>query len=223
MSNFSDAQSIPKVIYVMGIDGSGKTTVSEYLAEQIRARGYRVNILWLRFNHVFSKPLLGLCRILGLTRYQSYDGIRVGYHDFYRSRIISWLFVFGQYLDALRVKYFKILPHIKADKSVLILDRYVYDILVDVMVDTRISGLDKGRMGRKFKKLLPPGTLILMVDRELSEILEVRPEGKVDENFETRYQFYKNMDENDGVTTIKNDGSLGDLLRKAAFHAGLAS
>lgn len=207
-----DAQSIPKVIYVMGIDGSGKTTVSEHLADQFRARGYTVNILWLRYNHVISKPLLGLCRILGLTRYETRNGIRVGYHDFYRSRIISWLFVLFQYLDAVRVKYLRILPKISSDKSVLILDRYVYDILIDLMVDTRIDGLIEGWVGRAFKSLMPEGTQPILIDRDLDAVLAVRPEGQVDDNFERRYGLYKELIHDPGVYTVKNSASLEKLL-----------
>lgn len=205
----------------MGIDGSGKTTVSEHLAEQLRARGYTVNVLWLRFNHVISKPLLGLCRVLGLTRYESHDGIRVGYHDFYRSRIISWLFILFQYLDAVRVTYFKVLPKVRGSKSVLILDRYVYDILIDVMVDTRMETLDKGRVGRAFKALIPEGTLSVLVDRDLDKVLEVRPEGQVDDNFEHRYRFYKELALDPSVSTVTNDASLETLLSVVEGYAGL--
>ena len=123
--------NIPKLIYITGIDGSGKSTVSEHLADQLRSKGYEVNILWLRFNHVFSKPLLGLCRLLGYTKYEKPGGIHVGYHDFYKSKIISYLFIFFQYLDAVRVKYTKILPLYRKKNSVIILDRYVYDILIE--------------------------------------------------------------------------------------------
>lgn len=212
---------IPRVIYVLGIDGSGKSTVSEHLAAQLRERGYKVQILWLRFNHVISKPLLGLCRLLGLTRYETHNGIRVGYHDFYRSRVISWAFIVFQYLDAVRVKYLKVLPGIRDSNSVLILDRYVYDILIDIMVDTRMSELQKNWVGRAFMKLLPADSLSLLIDRDLDKVLEVRPEGRVDRNFAARYRFYKLLGADAGVASITNDGALDDLLCKAECLAGL--
>jgi thymidylate kinase len=205
----------------MGIDGSGKSTVSEHLAAKLRERGYKVKILWLRFNHVFSKPLLGLCRLLGLTRYETREGIRVGYHDFYRSRVISWLFVLLQYLDAVRVRYFRVLPAILGDRKVLILDRYVYDILIDVMVDTRMADLHRGWVGRAFRNLLPKDTLTLLVDRDLNRVLAVRPEGRVDSNFEARYAFYRALRADDRVSSIANDGRLDDLLRSVEQRTGL--
>lgn len=211
----------PRVIYITGIDGSGKSTVSEHLAARLREAGYEVDILWLRFNHVISKPLLGLCRVLGLTRYEVRDGIRVGYHDFYRSKIVSWLFIFSQYLDALRVRYLKLGPRLAGDGKVIILDRYVYDILIDVMTDTRINDLHRGRVGRAFKRLLPQGVVTILVNRDLERVLEVRPEGRVDDNFLRRYEFYKELAEDPSVNTIHNDSSLDSLLDAAEYIAGI--
>ena len=221
MNEAASTRNVPKLIYVMGIDGSGKSTVSEHLAERLREQGYTVHVEWLRFNHVLSKPLLGLCRLVGLTRYETHDGIRVGYHDFHRSRVISWLFVLFQYLDALRVKHFKILPRIKGEKDVLILDRYVYDILVDVMVDTGLDSLRESRIGEAFLRLLPTGTRLILVNRELDKVLDARPEGRVDQNFIKRYQHYQIFSSQKNIRTIDNNGLLSDLLQQAESCAEL--
>lgn len=221
MNGIGSATHVPKLIYVMGIDGSGKSTVSEHLAQKLREQGYTVNVEWLRFNHVLSKPLLGLCRLIGLTRYETHGDIRVGYHNFHRSRVISWLFILFQYLDAVRVKYFKVLPNIRNGNSVLILDRYVYDILIDVMVDTGMPDLHKGWVGRAFKSLLPPDCVSLLVDRDLEKVWAVRPEGKVDRNFEARYGFYKELRDDADVISIDNDGLLEDLMLRVERQVGL--
>ena len=217
----SDSNNIPGLIYIMGIDGSGKSTVSEFLAKKLRDEGYDVEVMWLRFNHVFSKPLLGLCRLLKLTRYETCDGIRVGYHDFYKSSLISYAFIFFQYLDAIRVKYFKILPRCRGKNKILILDRYVYDILIDISVDTRKSNILSSWIGRGFKKLLPEDALNILVHRELDEVLGVRPEGKVDRNFESRYWQFKKLINDSSVNTINNSGSLEELLESALCLTGL--
>ncbi len=219
----SNDLKLPRVSYVMGIDGSGKTTVSEHLSNKMTARGYKVKSHWLRFNHVISKPLLGLCRVIGLTRYETVNGIQVGYHDFHRSKIISWLFIFVQYLDAVRVKFLKVNPSASGTKSVLILDRYVYDILVDVMVDTKMHSLHKSWIGHAFINLLPRNSKVILVDRTLEEVLIVRPEGKVDDNFESRFYFYQQLKYNEDIYVITNNGTLDELLAKAEYCAGLRS
>lgn len=221
MSTSSAVMDIPKIIYVMGIDGSGKSTVSEHLARRLRDMGYQVEVEWLRFNHVLSKPLLGLCRLIGLTRYEVSDGIRVGYHDFHRSRVVSWLFVLLQYLDAWRVLQLKIKPRMKGEHKILILDRYVYDILVDLMVDTRFEGLLSGRTGDAFLSLLPPDSKLLLVDRALDEVLGARPEGRVDANFIERYRHYKRIERQCPVEVLRNNGELAGLLQAAERSVGI--
>lgn len=211
----------PKLIYVMGIDGSGKSTVSEHLAENLREKGYDVDVIWLRYNHVITKPLLGLCRLIGLTRYEMCDGIRVGYHDFYKSSFISNLFIALQYLDAVRVKYTKILPRYGKPNKVLILDRYIYDILVDVAVDTRREHLLTSWIGKRFIKLLPEDTVTILVKRNLDDVLGVRPEGIVDDNFKSRFEHYEELQEEKSINTINNSGELSDLLDTAMDIAGL--
>ena len=215
-------EKTPNLIYVMGIDGSGKSTVSEYLADQYRDKGYDVDVVWLRFNHVITKPLLGFCRLIGLTKYETYDGIRVGYHDFYKSSIISFLFILFQYLDAVRVKYTRIVPILKRSNHIIILDRYVYDILIDLAVDTRKENLIYSWFGRRFRDLLPKDSITILVRRNLETVLSVRPEGKVDRNFESRYKYYQQLGNNLGITIINNEGTLDDLLSSAKIATGLS-
>lgn len=203
--------NFPEIIYITGIDGSGKSTVTEHLAEQLRQKGHDVDILWLRFNHVFTKPLLALCRLIGLTKYEVVDGIRVGYHDFYKSALVSRLFTSLQYIDALRVKYTRILPALRNNK-ILILDRYVYDILIDIAVDTRDENLINSNTGKKFIDLMPANSLTILVDRSLEDVLSVRPEGKVDRNFTARYSQFQKLKETGFVKTVDNHGSLDDFL-----------
>ena len=217
----SSADSMPKLIYVMGIDGSGKSTVSEHLAKQYRDKGYKVDILWLRFNHVFSKPLLGLCRLLGYTKYETCDGIRVGYHDFYKSSIISYLFIWSQYFDAIRVKYTKILPALKRQNQIVILDRYIYDILIDLAVDIRQDDFLTSALAARFKKLLPEGALSILVDRDLTDVLGIRPEGVVDRNFEARYNHFRRLTNDKNINVIDNSGTLSDLLDSVEKLTGL--
>ena len=213
--------SIPRVIYIMGIDGSGKTTVVEWLASTLRGKGYQVDVQWLRFNHVLSKPLLAFCRLVGLTRYEKKHGIRVGYHEFHRSKFISWLFVLFQYLDALRVRLFRIGPKIKRHNSVLILDRFVYDILIDLMIDTGIDDLDSHQLGQALLALLPAGTVVLPLARGSHALLGTRPESAVDKNFEKRLALYEQIVARQGLQGLQNDASLEDLLARVSARVGL--
>lgn len=213
----------PRIAYVMGIDGSGKTTVTEYLARAYGNKGYEVDVVWLRFNHVLTKPLLGLCRVLGLTRYEMIDGIRVGYHEFYRSKLISWAFVYLQYLDALRVTWSVVKPWQKDEKKVLILDRFVYDILIDLMIDTRIERLDTTWIGRRLAALLPEEAITIPVFRNREQLLEARPESRVDRNFDERLRLYEELVRRQELTPLLNDSTLEVLSENAWKRTGVGS
>lgn len=214
--------SVPRVIYVMGIDGTGKTTVVEWLAKTLLEQGYQVDVQWLRFNHVLSKPLLAFCRLAGLTRYEKKNGIRVGYHDFHRSKIVSWLFVLFQYLDALRVKLTRVLPRLRSERGVVILDRYVYDIIIDLMIDTGIDDLDSTWLGRALIKLLPEGTVVLSLVREHGALLAARPESAVDDNFLRRLKLYEHLVTRQKLLVLENNSSLDDLLAMVSTRVGLS-
>lgn len=217
----SRTMDIPHLIYVMGIDGSGKTTVVEWLAHTLREQGYHVDVQWLRFNHLLSKPLLGFCRLFGLTRYEKVNGIHLGYHEFHRSRVISWLFVLFQYLDALRVKLTRVMPRLRHERSVVILDRFVYDIIIDLMVDTGIDNLDSTRIGRALIGLLPKGTVVLPLARDREALLQARPESRQDRNFSRRLQLYERLMAREQLQMLQNNSSLDELLVNVSSRVGL--
>jgi len=203
---------VKKIINISGIDGSGKTTIVEWLAERLQAEGYDVEVKWLRFNHVLTKPLLGLCRLLGLTKYENIDGTRMGYHEFHRSRIISWLFVYLQYLDALRVYLFHVVPVLRNKDRVLILDRFIHDILIDIMIDTGIEDLDRKKIGRAFLRLIPDDAVVIPVLRRRELVLDARPESRIDKNFEARFELYEEIPGRHDCRPVYNNGSLQEIL-----------
>lgn len=212
---------MPRVICVTGIDGCGKTTVVQWLRTRLQQEGYQPVVLWLRFNHVLTKPLLAFCRLTGLTRYETIDGVRVGYHEFHRSRMVSWLFVLLQYLDAVRVRWLQVAPRLRGAKRVVILDRFVHDILVDIMVDTGITDLDRRFFGRALLRLLPAGTLVLPLARDAKPLLEARPESHVDRNFSVRLRLYETTRAHLGMAELRNDGTLERLLTQVAERVGI--
>lgn len=209
------------IVGIIGVDGSGKSTVAQHLSRTYRARGYTVDILWLRYNHFLTKPLLGFCRLVGLTEYRQVGVHRIGYHHFYRSRIVSTLFAWLQYLDALRVRWFRIRPLLKKPRHVVILDRYVYDVLVDVVVDTRNEQLPRQCAGRRLVGLMPVNAVRLMIRRSWLDVLDARPESALDAAFRRRYDAYESVATMQDVVVLENVSSLSDLLESAERAVGL--
>jgi len=106
-------RQVPKVICLSGIDGSGKTTLSQMLANEFKKKGYKVHYVWMRYNHYFTKPLLGICRLVGLTKYYRIENYRIGFHLFYKSKPISILFIFLKLIDTYIATVLKLISNHK--------------------------------------------------------------------------------------------------------------
>ena len=130
----------------------------------------------------------------------------MGYHDFEKSKLISWLFVFFQLLDVWLVTILRILPEIMRGK-VLICDRGPYDTLIDVMTDTKNKTLHTSAIGKAFVKFLPASHRVLFIARAPERIFASRPDVKIDRNFNLRYELYGSCSKHFRWTVIDNNGT----------------
>lgn len=153
-----------QIYYIAGSDGSGKTTLLKDLEKKLILNSKKTIHIWIRSPKVFSKPLMAYCRLVGLTKYKTIDGIEYGKHEFYRSFFVSWLFPILQLLD-FKIKWFFEKRKIKPNDIVLF-DRFNLDTLSDLMVDTKRMNLHKTWVGRQFINLTPNNctSIILKVD-----------------------------------------------------------
>ncbi len=196
----------PRVIYIAGVDGSGKTFLTQKLIAELQRQGITASHLWLRFNNITSKPLLGICRMLGLNYYIEENNVRIGYHDFYKSSIVSWLFVLFQLIDTWLVTLFKVWPKL-GKSNVIICDRGAYDTLIDVMVDTKIKKLHQCSLGRLFIKLLPTPHRVFLIYRQSEAIFNSRPDVRIDKNYALRCELYNDCANHFNWSVIDNNGT----------------
>lgn len=195
----------PPIIYFTGLDGSGKTTFANMLAEDLRRQGWPVKVVWLRMSHYLSKPLLLFCRIAALTEYEVIDGVRVGYHHFYRSKIISWLYILLRGIDTWFDALIRVYIPARLFGKTIICDRYIFDALIDLIVDTHRTDLWNGILIRSLIILLPKESRILLIERDQSEIIACRDELRLSKTFRYRSELYKKLSKHFLVTIIKND------------------
>ena len=204
--------NISRLIFIVGIDGSGKSFFTEQLISELRKRQIPAVHLWSRFNNITSKPLLGLCRLLGLNYYEKHHGVLIGYHDFEKSKFISGLFVVFQIIDLWLVTVFRLWPKMLG-KKVLLCDRGAYDTLIDVMVDTKNRLLVNSFIGRAFVLPLPRNHKVFLLQRDPEKIFTSRQDVKIDKNFGLRYDLYRECAKTFGWTVIENNGTPEDTLR----------
>ena len=202
------------VICISGIDGSGKTSIIDGVRQELDNDGWNTQYVWLRYNHYLTKILLVFCRLIGLTRYEYPNGVRVGYHDFYRSRLVSVLFIAFTYIDTLLVSTLLVyLPSLFTTRA-LVCDRWVLDIMIDLEIDTRINFPAGGRLERLFLGLLPANAQCYLIQREQEEVLQCRPENLHDRNFPQRWELYAKYAERTWVTVVDNNSTIDKSVWK---------
>ncbi len=208
------------IVSISGIDGCGKTSIIEGVRRELERGGRLTRYVWLRYNHYLTKILLVFCRLIGLTRYEYPDGVRVGYHDFHRSRLVSWLFIAFTYIDTLFVSILLVyLPSILTSR-ILVCDRWVLDIMIDLEIDTKICFSPGGWLERLFRSLMPEGTQCYLIMRDKTSVLQCRPENERDGNFQRRWELYEEYSTRHWVTTIENNTTIEDAVARVVQSHG---
>ena len=174
----SPINKLPKIIFIIGVDGAGKTLYTNMLLEKLRKDGIDAVHVWSRYNNFISKPLLGLTRLTGHNYKEYHDGVEFGYHDFGRSKLLSYLFISLQIIDLNLATFFKIKRRVKNNR-VLVCDRGPYDTMVDVMLDTGNTYLSK-KIIKLFLITLPEKHVTLLINRPVEKIFQDRKEMKHD-------------------------------------------
>jgi len=201
-----------KIIAISGIDGCGKTTVIEKLQEELSQKGLPLKYVWLRYNHYLTKPLLLLGRLLGLTWYEPEDP-RVGYHEFYRSKVISWLFIFFTYIDTLLASVVRVYIPVYIFGNTVICDRWVLDIIVDLGVDTRRPVSMSSLWVRCFLALVPKKAKCFVIERDSFLVENVRSEHRLDKNYPRRLELFEKVSLFPVAVPVDNNSSIDKTVQ----------
>ena len=209
------------VVFITGVDGSGKSTLTEWLEQECNRRSLSVNKVWSRFNNYFSKPLLALLRLTGHNYYRQVDGEPFGFHDLGKLGLLRYLFVVLQILDVRIATRLKILS--KLGKSdVLICERGPWDTLVDVMGDIAVEDLGESAFGRAFVSQVQGLGHTLLISRDYNAITAIRQELKEDHKMETKIRLYQRLSSTFDWAVINNSGSLDETKQQILNALSLA-
>ena len=191
------------VYYIAGSDGSGKTTLLKDIEDKLLSQEKSVSHVWIRSPKILSKPLMAYCRLVGLTKYKTIDGIRYGKHEFYRSSFVSWLFPILQLVD-FKIKWFfekrKINPN-----DIVLFDRFNLDTLSDLMVDTKRMNLHKTWVGKQFIKLSPNNCKSIILKVDAAVVRERKLDTLHDEHLEDKIRTFQILSKELNIKLIENN------------------
>ena len=212
-------QHLPTLISIVGVDGSGKTTLADSLADEIARLGLEPVLVWSRFRNYLSKPLLALSRLSGHNYYKTINGVRFGFHDFERLVGYRELFAMLQAIDVNIAAYARI-HRLRGRADVVICERGPWDTLVDVTVDTGLSWLPASRLGYVYSVLMKRDARVLWISRNRDSILHTRPELVYDHKLQPRMAVYAGLAALHGWDVIDNNGQLEDAKEQIRIALG---
>jgi thymidylate kinase len=201
-------KNLARFIYITGCDGTGKTTQVSLLLEKLQAAGVKTCHVWLRFPFFFSLPLLAYARWRGFSWYEHSGGIKHGYWDFSRSRLLQNILPWLLLLDASLAGFAKIYLPIWRGETV-ICERFVLDMLVDLSLAFGGKDLYKKLPGRLYLKLLPRNAKIFILNLDAATIRNRRADLRTDNRLEERLKAYQ---------LLSNDLSLQLYSSTVHFH-----
>jgi thymidylate kinase len=162
------ARSIPSLVVLSGLDGSGKSTQTALLAERLGAEGIPAAVLWNRWKPFLSAGVIRLAKRYLRAKARVQDSDYHGFTDAKRRSMKSvwkrdlWqMMVWGEYAMQVRARLF---THRRKGLMVLC-DRYVYDTLVDVAINFSLPAADLGElMNHPLLSLFPKPGLVIFID-----------------------------------------------------------
>jgi thymidylate kinase len=191
------AHATGRLVYIAGNDGTGKTTQAELLLTSLRALGIPSQYVWLRYPQYLSLPVLGLSRLLRVTRYETVDGRRVGRWEFHRARWLASLLLWCRVVDARIARRRLIEPLLRRGETV-VLDRFVYDIAVDVAAAANDPGLLCSRAARLMYGLVRREDAVIL-DAPAATIRTRRSGLSLDFGLAMRAELYRSLGAQVGV------------------------
>lgn len=211
------AKMNPPMIFITGTDGSGKTTLTQWLKSRFEQNGIQVKVVWSRYNNYFSKPLLAAARLTGHNYYKSENGTLFGYHDFQDLPVFKRIYAMLQCVDV-NIATWKNIFLQKEKDTVLICERGPWDTLADVMLDIGDDLLYEKTIGKLFVRNVMKEFKVVYISRSYENIIQTRPELIYDHSLKNKIEIYENLAKKFNWNIIENNSSL-ERTQKSLLQA----
>lgn len=200
-----------KNIMLSGPDGVGKSTIASELSVYYKSHDIDAEIIWARFHHYFQKVVNFFARITGQSYDENYTWGRDNYHDYYG--FIGIIYIFAAFVDHLIFIIF-IKRRLIKKNIVCILDRYIIDIVADLIVDTKRPQLIFFLFDRFIRKELRNFNTVI-IECDINIVESRRIDIKDDKKYLDKIKAYKLISDKYSITKI-NTGikSISENIQK---------
>ena len=163
-----------RFIYILGADGTGKSTHAQLLVQYLESRCIRCKRLWLRFPFFFSLPLLAYARWRGYSWHEVTDSVDHGYWDFQRSWLMQRVFPTALLMDAALASLLRVYLPLWLGTTI-VCERYVLDMVVDLQVGTHRRLVESWELDA-FLRLLPRDAPVIGLVAPEPVVIQRRPD-----------------------------------------------
>jgi hypothetical protein len=211
-----------RFLYLTGCDGTGKTTQADWLCSYLKQNGIQPRRVWLRFPFLFSVPLLAYAKWRRLSWHETVDGVRHGYWDFRASSLLKRLLPWTLLLDATLAALIHIYLPLWRGETV-VCERFVLDMLVDLMVAFDEPDLHSRRPGSLYRRLLPNDAMIGVLDLDALTIRARRADLRSDRRLEFRLSLFRQLAAAFSLPLISSAASASEVNRNIVHQFGVVT
>jgi thymidylate kinase len=218
-----------KLIVLMGLDGSGKSTQAELACEWLSARGTPAQTVWMRGESYLTKPVLrmGKAMLRAPKEKKRGGGIDAGddYHRYvgskqslFKSRFLKGIWRTLTILD-LYITFKVAFRKVRRETRVIVLDRYIYDSFIDIDSAFGSKGEEVDRLQRSsMLGLFPKPDLILLLDIAPGEAMKRKDDIPSMLYLEERYTLYHRLADALGAALVDAARSVDEVKAELAQH-----
>ncbi|PQP33251.1 hypothetical protein C6A36_00195 [Desulfobacteraceae bacterium SEEP-SAG10] len=162
-----------KLIYLMGTDGAGKTTLSHGLLRKLSEDGKKVKYLYARYYPILAYPFKIISRLVlykentQYKNYKRYSQLKTNYNR--KHKVLARVYAILCIIDYFVFAYLKVMyKYIFADY--IIVDRYVGDFVVTLSIASGLKEYEMLFLLKLFHYFFPPPTLsfFIYVDEDVA-------------------------------------------------------
>ena len=205
-----------------GMDGSGKTTQAETLIEEMKKKGFVAKYAWNRFEGRMLMPFTAIMKMIFFRGKDAIDNPAEFYGTkkrLLRNHILSIGYQYFLLFDYFFQILFRVRIPLIMGKNI-VCDRYVYDIIVDLLVDFNNSEEKAKTILKNLLYLFPKPDLIFLIDVPEEIAYRRKDDTPSIEYLRERRNIYLNIGKEYGMVIL--DGSkrlkeLEGLIRKEVF------